>query len=162
MQQKNVAPNLCDLSSDHWDPVPDIPVPAALEVEFDPALNPIIEHEPSIPTAEPEAPVAKKKRGGQAALRSELLGENSKEARSRIRENLPQGFEICLSGKRSIGTVLRLSACCALPDVDFLGWSHSCTDMSMSSEYDVIYNMLTSRGCFLNVVERHRVFLLHN
>ena len=72
MQQKNVAPEtLCAISAalSSWDPVADFPVPAALEVAFDPALNPIIEHEPSIPTAEPEAPVAKKKRGGQAALR---------------------------------------------------------------------------------------------
>ena len=108
-----------------WDPVPEFSVPAALEVEFDPALSPIIEDEPSIPTAEPEALLAKKKRGGQAALRSELLGENPKEARSRIRENFPQGFYVCLSGKRSIRTVHRLGACYALPDIDYLRWSFS-------------------------------------
>ena len=149
MQQKNVAPEtLCAISAaiSSWDPVPDFPVPAALEVEVDPALNPIIEHEPSIPTAEPEAPVAKKKRGGQAALRSELLGENPKEARSRIRENLPQGFYICLSGKRSIRTVHRFGACYALPDIDFLRWSYSGTDMPKSSEYDVVCTLSSRQG----------------
>ena len=72
MQQKNVAlVTLCAISSaiSSWDPVPEISVRAALEVEFDPALSPIIEDEPSTPTAEPEAPVAKK-RGGQAAQSS--------------------------------------------------------------------------------------------
>ena len=54
----------------------------------------------------------------QAALRSELLGGDPKESRARIRENFPQGFYICLSGKRSIRTVHRLGARYALPDID--------------------------------------------
>ena len=141
MQQKNVAPEtLCAISSaiSSWDTVPEFSVPAALEVEFDPALSPI----PSIPTAEPEAPIAKKKRCGQTALRSELLGENPEEGRSRIRENLPQGFKICISGKRSIRTVHRLGACYALPDIDY----YSGTDVPKSSEYGVVCTLCSRQG----------------
>ena len=149
MMQKNVAPEtLRAISSaiSSWDPASDFSVPAAFDVEPVPELTPIMDDDSSIPTAEPEVPTAKKKRGGQAALRSELLDENSKESRARIRESLPQGFYICLLGKRSIRTVHRLGACYALPDIDYLRWSYSGVSMPKSSEYDAIRTLCSRQG----------------
>ena len=114
MLLKNVAPEtLRAISSaiSSWDPASDFSVPAAFDVESVPELTPIMDEDSSIPTAELEVRTAKKKRGEQAALGSELLGENPKESRARIREGIPQGFYICLSGKRSIVTVLISTIC---------------------------------------------------
>ena len=125
MLQKNVAPEiLCLISSaiSSGDPVLDFSVSAALEVESVPELTPIIDDEPSIPTAEPEVPAAKNKRGGQAGL-----------------SYLPVGQALNPYGPSS----WRMNA---LLDIDYLRWSYSGIDMPKSSEYDVFCTSCSRQG----------------
>ena len=99
--QKNVAPETPRAISSaisSWDAASDFSVPG-FDVESVPELTPIMDDD-SYPHSRTGGSNSEKKRGGQAALRSELLGENPKESRARIRESLPQGFCICPSGKR--------------------------------------------------------------
>ena len=121
-----------------WDPAPEVPESLACDIEILPGDAPIVDEDTTELPAEPAAPAAKKKRGGQAAARTELLGENPKEARARIQEDLPQGFYICLSGKRSIRTLHRLGSCYALPNIDYLWWSYAGVDMTRPADYDVV------------------------
>ena len=151
MQQKNVAPEtLCAISAaiSSWDPVPDFPVPAAREVEFDPEVSPIIDDEASLfPQLNQKFQLRRRRE-----VAKPLFGQSSWEKIPKwpglaSGRTFPQGFfYICPSGKRSIRTVHRLGACYALPDIDCLRWSYSGTNMPKSSEYDVVCTLCSRQG----------------
>ena len=82
-----------------WVSSPEVQVAVPCEIEALPEDAPVVDEGLGFP---PVAHQAKKKRGGQAALRTELLRLNPKESRAKLRASLPSGFYICLSGKRSI------------------------------------------------------------
>ena len=69
--------------------------------------------EPSVQAEENPSP-AKKKRGGQASIRTEKLGDDPWLNRSIIRESLARGYYVCLSGKRKIRTLHKLGLVCAM------------------------------------------------
>ena len=77
-----------------WDPAPEVPDAASCFIETVPEDTPIMDDDLALLPVEPGVPAVKKKRGGQAALRTELFGE--KESRARIPESLPQGVYLPL------------------------------------------------------------------
>ena len=93
-----------------------------------------LELEPA-PQTEPQL---KKRRGGHAAARTELLGDNPRERRAAIRSTLQPGYYIALSGKRHIRTLHKLGACYALPEVDYLQYSFVGTSTSANTEFDSV------------------------
>ena len=103
----------------------------------------------------------RRKEGGRAAWKTEIHGGSPKDSRARIRESLPQGFYICLSGKRSIRTLHRLGSCNALPDIDYLRWTYSGRRYAQACRLGRgMYTVFTSRGCLIGIDKRHGIFLL--
>ena len=84
---------------------------------------------------------AKKKRGGQASIRTEKLGNDPRLNRSIIRESLTPGYFVCLSGKRKIRTLHKLGLCYALPDVDYLQYEFAGSSLPPISTYDSVCNL---------------------
>ena len=66
--------------------------------------------------------------------RTAILGENPRAQREMIRSSLPEGFYLCVSGKRSVRTLHQLGACYLLPDVDYARDSFAGTVMPLKSE----------------------------
>ena len=83
-------------------------------------------------------PVQKKKRGGHASVRSQVLGVDPKQNRQLIRESYEPGFYICLSGKRKIRTLHKLGMCYALPNVDYLNFEFAGQSLPAVSAYDTV------------------------
>ena len=93
------------------------------------------------PIADPEVadgiPRIDKRRIANDA-RTAILGENPRAQREMIRSSLPEGFYICVSGKRSVRTLHQLGACYLLLDVDYARYSYAGTVMPLKSEFDVV------------------------
>ena len=83
-------------------------------------------------------PAQKKKRGGQASVRSQVLGDDPKRNRRLIRESYEPGYYICLSGKTKIRTLHKLGMCNALPKVDYLNYEYSGQSLPAVSAYDTV------------------------
>ena len=132
-----------------WVSSPEVQVAVPCEIEALPEDAPVVDEELGFP---PVAHQAKKKRRGQAALRTELLGLNPKESRAKLRASLPSGFYICLSGKQSIRTLHRLGSCYALPNIDYLRWSYSGVDMPKPTDYDVVCTLCSRQGVASSVL----------
>ena len=65
-------------------------------------------------------------------MRNSILGENPRWRREQIRAGLPDGFYICISGKRSVRTLHLLGRCYLLQDVDY--WRYSYEGHSISAQ----------------------------
>ena len=83
-------------------------------------------------------PAQKKKRGGQASVRSQVLGDDPKRNRRLIRESYEPGYYICLSGKRKIRTLHKLGMCYALPNVDYLNFEFAGQSLPEVSAFDTV------------------------
>ena len=88
----------------------------------------------------------KKRRGGNATARTEALGSNLREARAQIRQTLPAGFYVCRAGKKRTRVLHHLGSCYALPDIDYLEYSHMEERMPSRTEYDVICRLCSRSG----------------
>ena len=101
------------------------------------------------PIADPEVadgiPRIDKRRTANDA-RTAILGEIPRAQREMIRSSLPEGFYICVSGKRSVRTLHQLGACYLLPDVDYARYSYSGTVMPLKSEFDVVCTLCSRKG----------------
>ena len=100
--------------------------------------------EDEVPTQEAETevflvpePAQKKKRGGQASVRFQVLGDDGKQNRQLIRESYEPGYYICLSGKRKIRTLHKLGMCYALPNV-YLNFEFAGQSLPAVSAYDTV------------------------
>ena len=96
--------------------------------------------EPLVQVEEIPGP-AKKKRGGQASIRTEKLGDDP-----RLESPTP-GYHVCRSGKRKIRTLHKLGLCYALPEVDYLEFAGS--SLPPVSAYDSVCK-LCARKDILN------------
>ena len=94
----------------------------------------------------PDEPVQKKRRGGNATARTEALGSNPREARAQIRQTLPAGFYFCRAGKKRTRVLHHLGSCYALPGIDYLDYSHMGARMPSRAEYDVICRLCSRTG----------------
>ena len=89
---------------------------------------------------------AKKKRGGQASIRTEKLGDDPRLNRSIIRESLTPVYYVCLSGKRKIRTLHKLGLCYALPEVDYLQYEFAGSSLPPSLCIRLGVQTLCSQG----------------
>ena len=62
-----------------------------------------VQNEQDEANPDPEEPVQKKRRGGNATARTVALGSNPREARAQIRQTLPAGFYVCRGRKGKKG-----------------------------------------------------------
>ena len=95
---------------------------------------------------DPDEPVQKKRRGGNATARTEALGSNPREARAQIRETLPAGFYVCRAGNKRTRVLHQLGSCYAFPDIDYLEFSHTGERMPSKAEYDMICRLCSKNG----------------
>ena len=94
----------------------------------------------------PDEPVQKKRRGGNATARTEALGSNPREGRVQIRQTLPAGFYLCRAGKKRTRVLHHLGSCYALPGIDYLDYSHMGERMPNRAEYDLICRLCSRTG----------------
>ena len=101
------------------------------------------------PIADPEVadgiPRIDKRRIANDA-RTAILGENPRAQREIIRFSLPEGFYICVSGKRSVRTLHQLGACNLLPDVDYARYYNAGAVTPLKSDFDVVCTLCSRKG----------------
>ena len=97
------------------------------------------------PSEQPEEP-PKKKRGGQAAARTEKLGDDPRLNRSIIRASLAPGFYVCFSGKRNIRTLHKLGLCYALPEVDYIHYEYAGSTLPPVAAYDTVCKLCARKN----------------
>ena len=95
---------------------------------------------------DPADQAQKRRRGGNAQMRTEALRESPREASAQIRQTLSPGFYICRAGKKRTRVLQRLGACYALPNIDYLDCTHEGERMTSKAEYDVICRLCSCKG----------------
>ena len=95
---------------------------------------------------DPVKPAQKKRRGGNAQAQTEALGSNPRKSRADNRQSLPAGFYICIAGKKRTKVIYRLGSYYALPDIDYLEYSHMGEQLPNSADYDVICRLCRRGG----------------
>ena len=68
--------------------------------------------------------------------RTQWLGTDPKEARTKLRSELQPGFYVSTSGKRNIRTLHQLGLCYMLPGVDFMRYTYAGSALPGSSDFD--------------------------
>ena len=70
--------------------------------------------------------------------RTQWLGTDPKEAWTKVRAELQQGFYISTSGKRNIRTLHQLGLCYMLPGVDYMRYTYAGSALPSTSDFDSV------------------------